>query len=233
MLKRFFSTQIYENQCIIDEDESHHCHHVLRCKKGEKIEIIDGKGHLYHGIIQAMESKKCIISDLHIHHYEGNRHTLTVAVCPPKNPSRLEWLLEKGTEIGVHQIVLIHSTRTERFHPKMQRYKQIILSAVKQSQQLWLPEIQIFTFDQFIKNPTTSLCCIAHCMADVRQSFFKVYNQELPTTILIGPEGDFTPAEVEMAIKHGYIPVHLGSSRLRTETAAIQACAWYNIDKEN
>jgi 16S rRNA (uracil1498-N3)-methyltransferase len=228
MLKRFFSTQIIDNQCILDEQESHHCKNVLRGKINEQVEVIDGSGNLYTGRIHVLHNKRCIIEDLYLVKYEENMHKLTLGLCPPKHPARLEWIIEKATELGVKDIILIQSERTEQFYPKLSRYRQLIIAATKQSQQLWIPLISTATLAEFIENSNHIVKCIAHCIPEKKTKFSSIVNSKSSTVILIGPEGDFSPMEASHAISNGYIPVSLGNQRLRTETAALQACACYN-----
>lgn len=228
MLKRFFSSHIIDNQCILDENESHHCKNVLRAKISEQVEVIDGNGHLFSGKIQELNSKRCIIQDLSLTKYEENNHLLTLGLCPPKHSARLEWIIEKATELGVKDIILIHSERTEQFYPKLSRYRQLIIAATKQSQQLWIPQLYTTTFSEFIDKSYHITKCIAHCIPEKKTKFSSILNSKSSTVILIGPEGDFTPNEITNAMDKGFIPVSLGNQRLRTETAALQACAWYN-----
>ncbi len=228
MLKRFFSTQILYNQCFLDENESHHCKNVLRSKKEEKIEIIDGRGQLFEGFIDILDNKRCVIHTLELVRHEENPHLLTLALCPPKHPARLEWILEKATELGVKDIVLIQSERTEQYYPKLSRYQQLIIAATKQSQQLWIPPISTAKYEEFIENAAHTTKCIAHCIPEKKIKFSAVLLANTSTTILIGPEGDFSTNEVRIALENGFMPVSLGTQRLRTETAALQACSWYN-----
>jgi 16S rRNA (uracil1498-N3)-methyltransferase len=225
-LKRFYSTPIENEITILDEIESHHCKNVLRCQNDENVEIIDGIGNLYVGVLNIINKKNITISSLKLIQSEQNKNFLTVAIAPPKNQARLEWFIEKATEIGIKNITILNSERSEKVHYKLDRYKQITIAALKQSQQLWLPEIKLAGFKEFIFSENSILKTIGHCLPENKVLFTDIIKPQTSICVLIGPEGDFTPKEIEMAISQKYVPISLGNTRLRTETAALQACSW-------
>lgn len=210
----------------LPEEESQHCMRVLRMKAGDAISITDGKGFFYTANIVNTHQKHCQVSitkrwpqkrlkDCNIH----------IAVAPPKNIDRMEWLVEKATETGVDTITCLHCRRSERKEVKLQRLHKIAVSAMKQSQKAFLPQInEMIPFREFIRQDFNGMKMIAHCADDIKQLIKNVYLPNLPALILIGPEGDFSQEEIDDALIAGFTPVSLGESRLRTETAALVAC---------
>lgn len=218
----------------LDEEESAHCVKVLRHREGDGISVIDGLGTLYHCRILAASPKRVeagiidSVPDFGTHGYR-----LTMAVCPTKNSDRYEWFAEKVTEIGVDAIVPVFGDRSERRVLKTDRLRRIVLSAAKQSLKGTVPEVcEPVSVRDFIENaPQDSLKLICYCIDDEdrRRSILDLLRKtEAGQTmnnisILIGPEGDFSEEEVKLALSKGWQPVHLGESRLRTETAALAA----------
>lgn len=216
----------------LDAEESAHCIKVLRHVAGDTINAIDGSGTLYHCRIVVASAKGVeaeIIGsepDFGTHPYR-----LTMAVCPTKNIDRYEWFVEKATEIGVDCIVPVFGDRSERKVIKTDRIRKIAISASKQSLKGTIPEIaEPVTVKEFLdKGPDAGLKMICYCFDDVklRKSILQVLdaadNEVRDVCILVGPEGDFSREEVSLAMEKGWTPVHLGDSRLRTETAAVVA----------
>lgn len=226
-MQLFYAPEINEGNFTLPPDEAHHCLHVLRHRQGDAIWIIDGKGGLYKAIITQANPKNCSFS---IEQKEFPDPipavNLHMAVALTKNADRWEWFVEKATEIGVSSITPLLSARTERKHLRTERLNKILITAVKQSVKATVPVLNpLIDFASFIKtqqiNPGAKY--IAY-IDDNNQTLSKVYTKGTNATMLIGPEGDFSPDEVNMAIAAQYQPVSLGKSRLRTETAAISVC---------
>lgn len=226
-MKRFYSQNIQSDSIYLENEEAQHCSKVLRCKEQDVVEVLNGNGILYQGIISSIQKHEVQISIQKIVKEEKeNPNKLSIAICPTKNPSRLEWFLEKATEIGIADIYPIISERTEKPTIKMERLTNIIHSAAKQSGQLFFPSLHpIQTLKTFFNSPTQpfSNYYIAHC-EDEKKHLKDVYPKNESALLLIGPEGDFTKTEVETAVNKNYIPVSLGNSILRVETAGVVAC---------
>jgi 16S rRNA (uracil1498-N3)-methyltransferase len=214
-------------QYTLNEEESKHCSKVLRLSTGDKVFLVDGRGGLYEAEIET-ESKKHVglLITKTTKEYQKRNHHLHIAIAPTKNIDRLEWFLEKATEIGIDEITPIICERSERKIVKEDRLLKVITSAVKQSLQAYHPLLNpAITFSQLLQQQTTATKLIAHCVDDAERSYIKDLVQPLNSyLILIGPEGDFSPQEITTALQHGFMPVTLGTSRLRTETAALAAC---------
>jgi len=214
-------------QYTLNEEESKHCSKVLRLSTGDKVFLVDGRGGLYEAEIET-ESKKHVglLITKTTKEYQKRNHHLHIAIAPTKNIDRLEWFLEKATEIGIDEITPIICERSERKVVKEDRLLKVITSAVKQSLQAYHPLLNpAITFSQLLQQQTTATKLIAHCVDDAERSYIKDLVQPLNSyLILIGPEGDFSPQEITTALQHGFMPVTLGTTRLRTETAALAAC---------
>lgn len=224
----FYTPDLHDQaQYTLNEEESKHCSKVLRLSTGDKVFLVDGRGGLYEAEIET-ESKKhvgLLITKTTKEHQKRNHH-LHIAIAPTKNIDRLEWFLEKATEIGIDEITPIICERSERKVVKEDRLLKVITSAVKQSLQAYHPLLNpAITFSQLLQQQTTATKLIAHCVDDAERSYIKDLVQPLNSyLILIGPEGDFSPQEITTALQHGFMPVTLGTTRLRTETAALAAC---------
>jgi 16S rRNA (uracil1498-N3)-methyltransferase len=223
----FYTPDIESNEYDLNEDESRHCVKVLRLGTGARVHLIDGRGHLYMAEIIAVSKKNVRLQILEVkEEYNKRNHHLHIAVAPTKNIERLEWFLEKATEIGIDEITPIICDRSERKIVKIERLVKVITSAVKQSLQAYHPVLrpQIRLVD-FLSQSYSSTKLIAHCNSDdVRQYISEVSSVDRSYTVLIGPEGDFTNEEIYLALQNDYKPITLGNTRLRTETAALQAC---------
>ena len=234
----FFAHEADGRFCRLDADESGHCCRVLRHRAGDEIHVIDGLGTMFRCRLTDDNPKGAEAEVLEAFPgWGGHPYRLTVACCPTKNNDRFEWFVEKATEVGVDRIVPTIGERSERKVYKTDRALRIALSATKQSLKSRIPEIaepvsvkdfiQISPLASLGRNDSAPLKLIAYCFeGDTRrisiQEALKAYDGN-DITILIGPEGDFSPEEARLAVEHGYIPVHLGASRLRTETAAVLA----------
>ncbi|PRX55327.1 16S rRNA (uracil(1498)-N(3))-methyltransferase [Flagellimonas meridianipacifica] len=207
-------------------EESKHISRVLRKKEGDVLHITDGRGILYEAELLNTDSRKCNAQIIKIQNTKTKPYYLHLVVAPTKMNDRFEWFLEKATEIGVDEITPILCARSERKSLKLERMQRVLQSAMKQSLQTFLPKLNpLSSFNDFLENqPLNSLSFIAHCEENEKKELKNVLAPGRDTTILIGPEGDFSPEEIDMAIKKGYHPVAMGNTRLRTETAAIVAC---------
>ena len=217
----------------LSEEESQHCVRVLRYDRGDEILLTDGRGTTYTARITNPHPKHCEFEIISSQKQEPHHHFhLHIAIAPTKNIERLEWAIEKCTEIGVDEITPLLCRFSERKTLRLDRLEKIVLSAAKQSLTPYLPVVNDLTpFDEFIQNHSaTGGLYIAHCYEqDKRELKDEItLHSKLSTlnsiTILIGPEGDFSEAEIDLALKNGYVPVSLGNSRLRTETAGVVAC---------
>lgn len=208
---------------ILSEETSKHCIQVLRMKKGEKLQLTDGKGLLCTACIASEDKKKAVVTIEKTETIPAPSKKVGIAISLLKNASRFEWFLEKATEIGVTHIQPLICTRTEHTRFKTERMQSILISAMLQSQQVWLPEMpEPVRFEQYITQKNASQKLIAHCEAHEKRAISDLAHSG-DTLILIGPEGDFTSAEIELALSKDYIPVTLGNTRLRTETAGLVA----------
>jgi 16S rRNA (uracil1498-N3)-methyltransferase len=219
---------------VLPEEASKHMVQVLRMQVGEALQLTDGLGNLFAAEIVDDHKKKCSVRIIGIKYTPPAPRHITIAISLLKNASRFEWFLEKATEIGVQAIIPLLCERTEREHFRYDRMKGILTSAMLQSQQNWLPLLhqpvgyeQLFRLEDIA---TVSQKFIAHCIEEERLDLRAQVNTSLPSQlILIGPEGDFTPAEIALALEHQFTPVILGSNRLRTETAGIVAATLLKI----
>ncbi|WP_367864788.1 16S rRNA (uracil(1498)-N(3))-methyltransferase [Pedobacter sp. WC2423] len=223
----FYTPDITADSYILNEEESRHCMKVLRLVIGDVVHLIDGRGGLYEAEIIA-ESKRNVT--LHVlmttREYQKRNHGLHIAVAPTKNIDRLEWFLEKATEIGIDMITPLICERSERKIVKEERLNKVITSAVKQSLQAYHPVLNdAVGFKEFISKHTADYKMIAHCADGEPRGFIsQVSKPGQHYLILIGPEGDFTPNEIQLALQNDFKPLTLGNTRLRTETAALAAC---------
>jgi len=212
---------------VLPEEESLHAVKVLRLQSGDELSLLDGKGGVYRAEITLPHPKRCgykILSQQHISN--GRPYRLHVAIAPTKNIERLEWFVEKAVEIGVDEITPLICRYSERKQLKADRLEKIVLSACKQSVQAVFPVLNSLTsFDELVNNAQAECKTIAHCYAQEKADFRTISAKAADILILIGPEGDFSLEEVQLAKAHGFVAVSLGDSRLRTETAGIMACA--------
>ncbi|MGB1393628.1 MAG: 16S rRNA (uracil(1498)-N(3))-methyltransferase [Flavobacteriaceae bacterium] len=206
------------------KDESRHIVKVLRKSTGDLLMITNGKGWMFEAEVIIPNHNKCVVSILKSTFETPRPYTIHLAVAPTKMNDRYEWFIEKATEIGVDIITPIICQNSERKIIKTERFEKILQSAMKQSLHFYLPSLApAIRFSEFIKMPQEGATFIAHCEDGEKLKFKDQIEAKKSITILIGPEGDFSPNEIELALKHQYIPVSLGASRLRTETAGIVA----------
>lgn len=227
----FYTPDINSDTYILSEEESKHCIKVLRFQKGSVLNLVDGKGGFYDAIVEEPHPKRTKIKILRVHKNYGLRnHYLHIAIAPTKNIERLEWFLEKATEIGIDEITPIICERSERREVKTERLNKVITTAVKQSIKAFHPKLndpQSFT-DIILKTKHTNKF-IAHCVESKKFSIKDQFKPDSDYLVMIGPEGDFTPSEIDSAMSHKFKPISLGDSRLRTETAALEACFEINF----
>ena len=232
-MELFYAYEVSGRYCRLDAEESGHCVRVLRHRAGDEVDVIDGRGTLYHCRL-TQDSPKGAEAEILSQQADWGAHPyhLTIGCCPTKNNDRFEWFVEKATELGVDCIVPLIGEHSERKVYKTERALRIALSATKQSLKARIPEIaeplSVKDFISHSERSEESLRLIAYCFEDEthpRQSIRQVLeaSDAREITVLIGPEGDFSPEEASLALAGGYIPVHLGASRLRTETAAVTA----------
>lgn len=218
----------------LSEEEAAHCLRVLRLAPGAELDITDGKGTLYKAVISSVAGKHCYVEAREtIDVPKSWRGKIHLAIAPTKNMDRIEWLAEKATEIGLDAITFLSCRFSERKVIKTDRVERIVVSAMKQSLKYTKPEVgEMVDFKKFIAEPRSGAKFIAHCYDSERLLLKDVLQEGEDVTVLIGPEGDFSPEEVEAAINAGYRPVSLGSSRLRTETAGLAACHTFILKNE-
>jgi 16S rRNA (uracil1498-N3)-methyltransferase len=226
-MQLFYNPTITKNtqQVTFDKTESRHIVRVLRKKEGDKVYITNGNGILFTASINLANDKKCLVTITNIEEKLKKRnYYLHIAIAPTKLNDRFEWFLEKATEIGVDEITPIICNHSERKIVKIERMQKIIHAAAKQSLKFYFPKINDpISFQNFIKTTIEGKKLIAHCEKTKKNSLKSVVQKQENTTILIGPEGDFSPNEIALSLQHNYIPVSLGESRLRTETAGVVA----------
>jgi len=209
----------------LNEDTSKHVIQVLRMKTNERLQLTDGAGNLLTAQIIDEHKKKCTVKIIERQSVARKQQEVCIAISLLKNPSRFEWFLEKATEIGVTEIIPLVCERTEKQHFRFERMKQILVSAMMQSKQAWLPVLLEPTlFSKVVSASKYRSNLIAHCEEEMKTSIAD-FRKQPSVQILIGPEGDFTAGEIAAALDRKYRPVTLGETRLRTETAGVVAAA--------
>lgn len=232
----FYTPDIASNSYTLNEEESNHCNKVLRLKTGDVVHLIDGVGGLYTAEIAEATKKAVRLNIIDEQSEFGKRnHYLHIAIAPTKNIDRIEWFLEKATEIGIDEITPVVCERSERKIVKEERLEKVITAAVKQSLTAYHPKLNpTISLRDFLKENVgkseANYKLIAHCVDDGnRNAISELIKPHQKYLILIGPEGDFSPKEIELALQSGYKPVTLGNTRLRTETAGLAACFEVNF----
>ncbi len=223
----FYVHGLSGSTCVMDENESRHCIRVLRMSKGDKVTIVDGKGGLFEGVITDPDPAACRIKLTEsTTGFERRRYKLHMAVSPVKNQERFEWFIEKSVEFGIDEITPLICRFTEKQGIKTERINNIIISAMKQSLKAYRPLLnEPARFSEFMAGEHSGIKMIAHCIPGYAlKNIGQVYKKGMEALILIGPEGDFSREEIDIALAKGFTGVSLGNSRLRTETAGIAAC---------
>ena len=215
----------------LPEEEAQHCTRVLRLNIGDEITLTDGKGNFYQAEITAATNKRCQVAIKEPRYQEPLWPChLHIAMAPTKNMDRNEWFAEKATEIGFDELTFLNCRFSERKVIKTERISKILVSAIKQSLKARLPKLNEMTdFHTFIQQDFEGQKFIAHCYEGEKKQLKEALTPGEDALVLIGPEGDFSEEEVQKAIEHGFVPISLGKSRLRTETAALVACHTLNL----
>ena len=227
----FYTPDINSNTFILSEEESKHCIKVLRLDTGSLMHLVDGIGGFYDAVIEDPHPKRTKLKIIKkTENFAKRNHYLHIAIAPTKNIERIEWFLEKATEIGIDEITPIICDRSERKEIKTERLNKVITSAIKQSIKAFHPKLnEPIRFSDFIAKTTDAQKFIAHCMDSGKVTIKEQLIANGNYLVIIGPEGDFSFEELELAIANNFIPVSLGDSRLRTETAALEACFEINF----
>lgn len=227
----FYTPDISSNTYILSEEESKHCIRVLRLQKGSELKLVDGKGGFYDAIVADPHPKRTSLIIIDAQQGFGMRnHYLHIAVAPTKNIERFEWFLEKATEIGIDEITPLICERSERKDIKTDRLYKVITSAVKQSIKAYHPKLnEPKGFKDLIADASKGQKYIAHCINSEKFSLKDKLELNSDYLVMVGPEGDFSQSEINAAQSAGFIPIELGTSRLRTETAALEACFEVNF----
>jgi 16S rRNA (uracil1498-N3)-methyltransferase len=223
----FYSRELTKDSTnlVLDEQESHHIIHVNKYNIGERFLLMNGEGIISQVEIVELLKKTVKVEIRGYEIFTPPTNILTIGVGILKNRDRMEWMIEKLTELGVHRIILLQTHRTERNKVNIERLEKVAISAIKQSGNPFMPKISISTIDEIILEEAT-IYSIAHCNHTIKHSLKEIYKETAPKkTILIGPEGDFTEEEVAKCLNKGFKEVSLGDLRLRTETAAIYAAS--------
>ena len=226
-MQLFYNFDIDENTETFhfEKEESRHIIKVLRKKDSDILFVTNGLGFIFKTEIILASDNKCTVKIIEIEKSEAPKIHLHLAVAPTKMNDRYEWFLEKATEIGIQEITPIICDHSERKIVKTERFDKIILSAMKQSNQPFLPKLNDpVSFKDFISKDLSGQKFVAHCEETHKKTLKNLLQKEQSVTILIGPEGDFSQKEIKLALENNYLPVSLGNTRLRTETAAIVAC---------
>jgi 16S rRNA (uracil1498-N3)-methyltransferase len=226
----FYYPCVDQDLFTLDRNESAHCIKVLRLNKNDIIYLTDGAGNFYKAKIIKPDNKACMAEIIEASRVPERPFSLEVAISPTKSIERFEWFLEKATEIGIERVIPLRCKNSERRAIKEERLKKVMISAMKQSLKAWLPEITPFTgFTDLIEQPYGGNRFIATGKAAVSDHLANMYMKGSDVRILIGPEGDFQNEEIDTARSSGFVPVSLGTSRLRTETAGLVACHTINL----
>ena len=233
-MQLFYIPEVLGNTITPDAAESKHMIKVLRLNQGDVVEVVDGKGGFYEAEITEANPKKCRLSIIRSRHEFGKRNfRLHIAIAPTKNIDRFEWFLEKATEFGIDEITPLLCERSERKVIKPERLNKILVSAMKQSLKAYLPKLNSVTsFSQLLDDTAEEQKYIAHCGEGEKPHLKNRYEAAQNVLIMIGPEGDFSPEEIEHSRSKGFKEVTLGQSRLRTETAGVAACHIVNLANE-
>lgn len=236
-MRLFYSPSIQKDSKFhkLEKEESHHLVKVLRLSTNDLIEVVNGKGDMFSCRVVLPNQKGTELEILSLTPITTKRnYKVHVAIAPTKHIDRFEWFIEKATEIGVDEVTPLLCDHSERKVIKHERLQKILVSAMKQSGRANLPKLNELTkAHDFISNAEAHTKCVAHCVEDVKESFSQICKTTSDVLILIGPEGDFSLPEIELAKKHNYKAVSLGKSRLRTESAGLVSCLTMSIIHEN
>lgn len=226
-MQLFYNPEITKSskEFTLSPEESKHLLKVLRKKKGDQFHVTNGRGRIFVAALESTDPKNTTATIVSSEKRHPKMHSLHMAVAPTKSNDRFEWFLEKATEIGINEITPIICSRSERKTLKMDRLQKVIQGAMKQSQRAYLPVLHpAVSLEEFLEMDHPGIRFIAHCHEEEKVELKRRIAPDKRITIMIGPEGDFTEQEVDLAYEKGFLSVSLGESRLRTETAAIYAC---------
>jgi 16S rRNA (uracil1498-N3)-methyltransferase len=225
-----FIAHINGHTANLTAEESWHCYKVLRCKAGDQIHIIDGLGASYKGELITANEKQCVANIIEGPFYQNKRnYYLHLAIAPTKQIDRIEWMIEKAVEIGIDEISFIKCKNSERVNLKIDRIQKIVESAVKQSKQAFIPKVNPIEEFKNVIGTSADIKLIAHCEHDNKLRLRDLEFKNKKIMVLVGPEGDFTMDEIQMAKAVGFKPVSLGDTRLRTETAGLYTVQTFAI----
>ena len=230
----FYAPDISQPFVTLSNEESEHCVRVMRHREGDVVRVTDGCGHVAEAVIAEAHPKKCLLEIRETVTDNVLTHNgLHLAIAPTKNADRMEWLLEKAIEIGICSLTFLQCDHSERTHLNLDRLQRLAIAALKQSQTAWLPQLKMTTFQDFIKQNTATQAdkFIAWCDENNQKQLVNAPRNYPEMILLIGPEGDFSEAEIIMAREAGYIEVKLGDRRLRTETAGLYGCLAASITR--
>jgi len=222
----FYSPDATPDLNVLGEQESWHCTRVLRLTEGDTIHLTDGRGNLYECNLLKAEPKQCLVKVVSTQKgYLKRKNHLHIGIAPTKSLDRFEWFLEKATEIGIDEITPVFCAHSERIRLKTERLQKILIAAMKQSLKAYLPKLnEPSDLKKLFSRDFSGQKFIGYCETGEEEALQKVYQKGEDALILIGPEGDFSPDEIIVSKKEGFIPISLGKSRLRTETAGVVAC---------
>jgi len=234
MLPLFYSDQLKEkdDSLVLDEETSRHIVQVLRMRRRERLQLTDGTGNAFIAVISDDHKKKVKVEIEKRDFQPQDNRKITIGISLLKNPNRFEWFLEKATEIGISEIIPLLCDRTERLHMRLDRMQNLIVSAMLQSRQYWMPKLhEPVPFKKIAESASQQYKFIAHCVEVEKKNLTELVSNSTPSQImLIGPEGDFTPEEIKIAMQHNFVAVSLGNNRLRAETAGIVAAVLMKVN---
>ncbi|HEX2616052.1 MAG TPA: RsmE family RNA methyltransferase [Flavobacteriales bacterium] len=227
----FYCPALADGVMELPEEEAHHAVHVLRVRAGDRVGLLDGRGARAEAEVLDASKRGCSVQVAHLaRSAKDPAEGLHIAVAPTKQMERFEWFLEKATEIGIGRITPVLTTRTERAKLRHDRMERVLVSAIKQSQRVWLPQLDALTSLSELATASTPQRFFGWCEG-THEAFTQAYRPGPAALMLIGPEGDFTPEEADLLRGKGFTAVSLGEARLRTETAALAACTWMSLRK--
>jgi len=226
----YFGKLSEENKIILEEDESNHLINVRRSKTGDIVKVTDGEGNLFISEVERIDKRRCELLVREKITTQKKSYRFHIALAPTKSIDRIEWFLEKATETGIDEVSFFICRHSERKEIKIDRLNRVVVSAIKQSQKTFLPKLNpAVDFKTFISRQGSGTKLICSMTANEHDNLKKNYQPGNSLTILIGPEGDFHVDELTQAKEAGYLAISLGNSRLRTETAALNACTIFNF----